>query len=381
MKRIKSEIGMTLVEVVMVIIIMGILTAVAVRSLSGSIESSRVEETRLELDQLANAIVGNAELRSNGLRTDFGYVGDIGALPASLDDLVSSPGYATWRGPYIQSDFSNYGDDYKRDAWGALYQFGGTTIQSVGGTETLTRIVAPSSSALVSNSVTGTITDGVGNPPGDSAAMVSVTISFPNGSGGTKDSTVAPSRSGRFSFNNCLPIGNHSLRAVYSSSDDTVEAVASVLPNSSVPVNLRFPGALWAATVSVGGGGGSGSVELAPGTVQVYGNQNQHVRFSVSNFGSALVMISSITATYSKTAYFRYVDWDGSNVFNSRNPRAGSGEIANFNNSKILASGATLQVRLRDFRLTPTGGSRVDMHGTDFTIEFSDGSSITFTTP
>ncbi len=373
---------MTLVELVMVIIIMGILAAVAIRSLSGSLESSKVEDTRLELDQLANAIAGNPELHSNGLRSDFGYVGDVGSLPGNLDDLVTSPGYATWKGPYVQSDFSNYGDDYKRDAWGQLYQFGGITIQSTGGTDTLTRVVASSSAALLSNSLTGSLTDAVGNPPGDSASQVRITISYPNGSGGTTDSTLSPSRSGRFSFHGCLPIGNHSIRAVYSVSNDTVEAIASILPNSNVPVNLRFPGSLWASSGGGGGGGGgAGAIEYVPGSAFTFESHDESISFQITNTGSTPITISSLTATYSTTAYYKYVDWAGEDVFESGNPRAASGQQVNFSDPQTIAAGATVEVQLADFRTATNGGSKVDMSGTSITVVLSDGSSITFSTP
>jgi hypothetical protein len=171
------------------------------------------------------------------------------------------------------------------------------------------------------------------------------------------------------------------VRAIYSVTDDTVETVASVLPNSIIPVNLRFPGSLWSTAPGGGGGGGTDSIELAPGTVQVYGNQDQNIRFTIQNLGSSSIIVTSLVATYSTSAYFRYVDWDGSNVFNSSNPRAASDDEVYFNNAKLLASGQSLQIQIRDFRSGVTGGSKVDMSGTDFTIEFSDGSTIDFTAP
>jgi len=38
------------------------------------------EETRKEIDRLACAIAGNPELYDNGIRSDFGYIGDTGAM-------------------------------------------------------------------------------------------------------------------------------------------------------------------------------------------------------------------------------------------------------------------------------------------------------------
>ena len=130
---IASEKGMTLIELVMVIIIIGILAGIAMKSMDSAIETGRFETTRKELNHLAGAIVGNPDLVNNGVRTDFGYVGDVGALPASLDELVTAPaGYSTWRGPYIKSDFVQSSDDYKTDAWGVEYAYVGLAITSTG---------------------------------------------------------------------------------------------------------------------------------------------------------------------------------------------------------------------------------------------------------
>ena len=98
-----SRRGFTLVEVVIVIILLGIIAAVAVGRLTTSLETARVEQTKAEMQALARAIVGNPDVYSRGARTDFGYVGDIGALPFSLDNLVTNPGYASWNGPYLTS--------------------------------------------------------------------------------------------------------------------------------------------------------------------------------------------------------------------------------------------------------------------------------------
>ncbi|RKX17515.1 MAG: hypothetical protein DRP35_10815, partial [Candidatus Zixiibacteriota bacterium] len=90
--KIKDQIGISLIEVVLVITIMGILVSVAMNSASQFSETAKIEETKQELDNIAIAITGNSLLNNNGVRTDFGYVGDIGALPNSLDNLNSDPG-------------------------------------------------------------------------------------------------------------------------------------------------------------------------------------------------------------------------------------------------------------------------------------------------
>ena len=99
--------GYTLVELLVALIILAIISAVAVRSLQETVVVSRTEETKSEMESLAHAIAGNPALISNGVRTDYGYIGDVGALPPTIGALSVNPGsYATWRGPYLQDNLA-----------------------------------------------------------------------------------------------------------------------------------------------------------------------------------------------------------------------------------------------------------------------------------
>lgn len=384
MKRIRSQSGFTLVEVVMVIIIMAIIAAVAMRSIDKGLETARIEETRNELNQLAEAIAGNPSLYSNGMRTNYGYVGDVGSLPPSLDALVTNPGYGTWRGPYVRTDFSGYTDDFKKDAWGTLYAYtGSVSIRSTGGSDTLTRSFAQLTSDLTGNSLAGTITDAAGNPPGDSASKIRVVITYPNGAGSFRDSTLIPNSGGVFTYANCLPIGNHRLRAIYQSTADTVQTFVSVFPKSSMQTSLRFPGAIWAASGGGGGGGGGGSASISyvTGSSSTYGAQNSFVSFDIENTGSAAVMVTSIRLTYSFTAYFRRVFWNTTRVVNSSNPWPGSNQAVSFSTNMTLMPSEQVTIKLEYFRSAPGGGSRVNMSARTFDVLFSDGTTLTISTP
>ena len=124
--------GYTLIEMVLVSVIIGILASVAVQSLNKTENNRRLDETMAEMEEIARAIAGDERLISDGVRTDFGYVGDIGSLPSNLDDLAVNPGgYATWKGPYIRNNVNENSEDYKRDAWDNLYTYvGGIFIVS-----------------------------------------------------------------------------------------------------------------------------------------------------------------------------------------------------------------------------------------------------------
>lgn len=368
-------------ELVAVIVIMGIIAAVAMRSIGSTLETVRVDNTKREMEQLNFAIAGNPSLYSNGMRSDFGYVGDVGSLPSTLTNLVTDPGYSTWDGPYVSSDFSEAGDEYKRDAWGALYTYNNISIQSNGGGGgTMTRPICSSISELTSNSVSGSITDAAGNPPGDSSSAVSVIITFPDGSGGITNSSITVSPGGSFSFSNSIPIGNHMIRAVYSATNDTVTTYVSVMPNGESFASMRFPGAIWAASGG-GGGGGSGVIEYVTGSASCPGAQNDEVQFNIRNNGSTSISVSWLVVTYSHspTSYFQKVRWGGDQMYNSPNPRAASADMISFGSSKSIGASSTETINIDMFKDSQSGGgSSVDMSSTDFTITFSDGSVITF---
>jgi len=237
--------GFTLIELILVIVIMGVLSTIAMKALSSSVDQKRFEATVSEMEDIARAISGDERLVSSGFRKNFGYIGDIGSLPANLDALVSNPGgYATWNGPYIRNDFSEDSEDYKRDAWNELYTYiGGLTITSNGGGSTISKQFANSVGDLTSNTVQGVIRDSRLIPPGDSASTVSITLQYPNGSGSMVSSTITPSRSGEFTFSSSIPIGIHSLEAIVNS--DTVSKNVAVYPGQITSTELRFAASIW----------------------------------------------------------------------------------------------------------------------------------------
>jgi len=372
--------GFTLIEVLMTVVIIGILATVALRSVHIGVENSRVRETQNEMGELVQAIGGNPDLYDNGMRNDFGYIGDIGALPATLDNLITNPGgLATWNGPYISRRFAQDTDGFKKDAWGNAYTFsGGITISSTGGGSTpMTTSVAATATDLTSTSVTGTITDAAGNPPGDSSIAVTIRITYPDGSGSTTTSTANPNSGGLFSFTG-IPIGIRTVEGIYRATNDTATVFACVLPKNGAMVNLRLPSDPFAASGGGGGAGGSGIIEYVNGSAQTTGADNNEIQFNVTNTGTAAVTVTSLTPTYTPSVYFRRIRWDAGNVFNETNPRAGSGDVCTFNSSKILNAGQTIAIELEEFDDAPTGGNNADVSNTDFTITFSDGSVITF---
>jgi prepilin-type N-terminal cleavage/methylation domain-containing protein len=369
--------GYTLIELVLVIVIIGILASIAVQSLRSSDENQRFSRTVDEMEMLAAAIAGDERLVSGGVRTDFGYTGDVGALPPNLDALVTNPGgYATWNGPYIHSDFIENSEDYKRDAWNNLYSYsGGVTISSTGGGSPMTKQFAGSISSLTSNSIYGIVRDKSGCPPSDSASNITITIYYPDGSGSMTSSSTMPARSGEFSIENSIPIGLHLIRAVVTGVDDTTAKYVAVNPGSDVYCELRFPSDLWEVTI--------GGIEYVDGSA-VTSPAGDMVTFQIRNTASSAITVTSMIIEYasSPTAYYNKVTWDGNTIWNKLNPRNGSGDVAIFSPSKILNPSDVAQIEIQTWKQCPAGNcADYDIHGTAFTITFSNGDVITFSAP
>ena len=102
--------GFTLLELVVVIAVIGILSAAVAPAVIQRVLDQRIESTRTEARTLYEAAVGAPS------ENRFGFLGDIGRLPASLQELVapgSLPSFSTnttrgigmgWRGPYVKPE-------------------------------------------------------------------------------------------------------------------------------------------------------------------------------------------------------------------------------------------------------------------------------------
>jgi general secretion pathway protein G len=242
--KLTSDGGFTLIELIVIIITLGVLAGVATIKFGESMETSRFEATRAEMEAISNAIVGNQEIYSKGARGDFGYVGDVGSLPPDLQALASNPGgYSTWDGPYIKGDFVD--SDFEKDGWNVNYIYSDTLLRSIGSGSNIDKIFAASTSSLLSNSVCGYVLDASQDKPGNAYYdSLVIGLIYPDGSGGLTIAGIKPDKNGNFCFNS-IPIGNHTLTVIYIPDSDTISLPVCVLPDNDIKMEIIFPADLW----------------------------------------------------------------------------------------------------------------------------------------
>ncbi|HVP07234.1 MAG TPA: prepilin-type N-terminal cleavage/methylation domain-containing protein [Candidatus Acidoferrum sp.] len=372
--RSRNRHGFTLVELVITIALTAILITVAMKSVAVLSRTSREEETKQKLEAIAFAISGNPSLVNNGVRSDFGYVGDIGALPSNLDNLCTNPGYATWKGPYVSSRFVQSTNDFKQDAWGANLQYsGGVTITSTGSGSNITRTIANATSDLLSNGVSGSVSDISGTPPGNGYKdSIAVFLTVPDGSGGTTVRQNSPNASGYFAFSS-VPIGNHDLQIIYKPTSDTLKRFVSVTPGATVSGDYKFASSLWYATAGIVMVPNSDSVSGSPPCTDI--------SFWITNNSGSSRTITSISASWpSPAAYYARIYWGSTAVFDmGGSPRGQNGVTYSLSPAQTIAAGALVKIRITDFRANNSngGGSPESMSGNTITVLMSDGSTIT----
>lgn len=144
MRQIEKQAGFTLIELVMIIVVLGIIAAVAIPKMGTMTESSKISATKSEMLMLKKAIVGNPQAVAGGRFVDVGFEGDVGHPPVTLSELGAKPDTVAaynsftrlgWNGPYVDTS----GLEYLTDAWGSGYVYdpAGRRLISTGGADSI----------------------------------------------------------------------------------------------------------------------------------------------------------------------------------------------------------------------------------------------------
>ncbi|MBN2464304.1 prepilin-type N-terminal cleavage/methylation domain-containing protein [candidate division WOR-3 bacterium] len=258
----RQDRGVTLLELLVVLMILSIVLTAAVRTWDVTLERGRAQTTAQKLDRLVQVIVGDPDYIVAGSRADFGFIGDEGRLPNSLQELVVRPPApdSVWRGPYIRSTFNQSVDGYRMDGWGDTIVYGyerykvpeSLWVRSYGGRGVVDRsrwqtVLFPYSyAALVQNEVHGRIVDVRGNDaPTSVYDKLRVRFYYPKGGFMYIDERNEEGAA-RFDYFG-IPQGTHRLVALYYyalPSPDSVFAIQEVPVYPGVGANdvvLRIP--------------------------------------------------------------------------------------------------------------------------------------------
>lgn len=223
----KSQLGFTLIEVLMIIIIISVLTVASLTPIANSIDQIRFDQTVSRMKMIRDAMIGDSTITALGLRTSFGFLGDIGAVPTlaqGISALVTNPGLAVWtldqavrfgrgwNGPYIST--GQAGTNFTLDGWGRaivyspsasppnLTSFGADGV--AGGTQFNTDIIVQLPVSMQTATVYGFISSSA-NPYAGAAV---IEINYPNGTGAlqTTATAILAAAKGQFSFSG-VPFG------------------------------------------------------------------------------------------------------------------------------------------------------------------------------
>ena len=228
---IRNQKGFTMIEVLMVVLIITIMAVVSITVLPDTINESRFNKTLEKLNQIRNAMIGNPEIREGTTRTSFGYLGDVGAIPTTISNLLTLPGGVTaysvsasarygigWNGPYLTG--VNTASSFTTDGWGTtiVYTPGASppTLISLGADAAVGAVAAgvfdqDITVTLPTELTTAAVSGFICQSKGPFTATAEVELNIPSaGALSQSVDSVIPADNGQFSFA-AVPMGVRSI--------------------------------------------------------------------------------------------------------------------------------------------------------------------------
>ena len=285
--------GFTLIELVVVIVIIAILSAVGFRTVAGISNNRNFEVTITKMQDLKYAIVGNPKIVENSVRIDYGYVGDTGQFPSTLNDLLTNPGVTGWDGPY--GDYKGIEEDptaFFRDGWNddITYTLPGNntapvTLTSPGNGDPMVLKIANNTDEILNNTVALRVRNSDGYPLRGSEATVQIFCA-----GGTWQTMSYATNLGYYL--NTVPIGIVTLRFIISG-DSTLRHL-SVGPNNST--TSAQEGLEYTVNPSYG------NLTYVAGSASLAGTNNNELTFTIKNSGSTIIDVNQIAVSWTNSS-------------------------------------------------------------------------------
>ncbi len=385
--------GFGLIAIIIVLAMLGVTAGVGVLFVTQLRDIRGERLSRDEMTLLKEAIVGKKNVFVGGGRAEFGYVGTMGKVPSSLEDLYKKGSQtaftfssskrigAGWAGPYITPLVIENLDSLKKDSFGNDYEYTGTEFTRADGKVVSARIRSLGPDGTLNSAITAAVSGDDRDVDILKSEAFSTVSGFVVDAGGIglEDVAVFLKR----------PVDGVATSVSTLTSDDPNKGEYSF---SDVPLGVRI--------VDV-----SSAFGVVTGTAVSGGNK---IIVQVQNNRENDVTITSIKAVYDITAFYELLKVEAHEKFNyNGGTRGASGDTKSFSGETALGSGVALDeeiVRVErsaetapnftlgafggqllieyfDFKNVQTGsGSNVDMTGANVTLTFNDGSEVTFVT-
>lgn len=292
--------GFTVLELLMVLLLTGVLYTFMIGDVQRNDDAIKYEQTRARMEAIRIAIIGSETSTDfEGKRSNFGYYGDVGAMPSTLYDLITKPAaMATWafntlhgigvgwRGPYIVSTMISGEKAYDRDGWNRLFTYSaaGTpslsslgSDNSVGGAGYASDITMQFPASARFSTVSGILENYNARVSGGIVQMI-----YPS-AGALVTYGVVTGNNGVYTFNS-IPIG---VQAIRTTSPATTPSRQIVIDRPAVVV----PASL----------------------LNFFGTQEVVTYVAASHFRNGANIFASIASSYSSNVELKQiqVDWTG----------------------------------------------------------------------